>query len=262
MLELSQKTALESRLGHVGFIQAFDLWWGRESLENCYSQVATIAGLSHGNENPKNPKGLFDQLVNAKPVPHGEPLECIPFEPLFNHKSQKYLSIRPSSLRHYLEVLKHEGRWCAYEANFGRFMHPATAFRVTMPEMVYIHWLRHGATFGKNVLSRRKVPDEKVEVRFYGEEWAAVNDPDRLVAWEAQRAEYRRRRARGEALELARTAFGNDQFIDFWIWGFDRDWGKGSAFNLQRVEDPKAQAEIKVFAKWIEDFIEGKKRPE
>lgn len=247
---------LESRLGRVGSIQAFDLWQGRESLDACYEQVATIAGISHANEHPKNPKGLFDHLVNAKPVMHGEPLESIPFIP-GKLRYGGYESIRAASLRHNMSALGFTKSWSKEQVEVGRSLFPAHAYRIEMPQVIYIHWLRHGA-FGKNVMSRRKVPDSKVPVRFYGEEWALDNDPVRHILWNTQKIEYHRRLDRGEPLELARTVFGTDQFMEFWSWGFDKDYELGSGFNLQRVADPHAMAEIRVFAQWIESYLSGK----
>lgn len=242
---------LQSRLGRVGSIQVYDIWQGRESREKCFEQIATIACLSRGKDHSENPEKLVRGMLNAKPVIHGEPFECVPFSP----KPEE--TIRSASLRHNLDALNWSHEWSVMEANRGRRENPAYAFRLQMPEMIYIHMLRHGGTFGKNVLSRRFVPDEMYPVTFYGDEWARAHDPERILLWEAQRAEYKRRRIRGEPIELARTAFGNDQFIDLWSWGFARDYARGSSFNLQRTSQAsRAQEEISVFAAWIAEYLE------
>ena len=223
-------------------IEAFDAWWGRESIENCYSQVADVASLAHGNDGSKRPKELFESLVNSKPT-HGEPLECIPFAISYTE------TIRPGSLRKYIDLIECKRfvneNFTKEKADKERKEKPALIFRIKCPKDPYIHLLRHGGTFGKCVMSRRKVTDKKVSFEFYGSE------DEQLHEHYVKCVElYNSLVSSGVRPERARIVIPSSEMISFYYWGYCRDFMGG--FYQQRVNPaPKVMIETKTIAETL-----------
>ena len=124
-------------------------------------------------------------------------------------------------------------------------------------------------------MSRRYVRGEKVAWEFYGEgpqfydaglpvcgglrqfgskntAWSVYSDDFHKACLD----EYRRRIAAGWAPEIARGCMPVEAMTKFWVAGFDRDW---RAFLALR-NDSHAQAEIRVFAQWIENYLSTKEK--
>lgn len=238
---LTPVVELHSRLGRVGSIQAYNPWDSRKSVAHAKHWVATVASLSYGNTEAKNPEKLFQSIVGRG---HLSCLEFVPGYPLLDG------AIPANSARGCRELFL-EGTaddplwWGEVLAEVGGKESPAHAFLVECPLYVRSQWMRH-RSFSYLEMSRRYTKGSKVEWTFYGAE-----DP---VLWAQQReavAEYERRIEFGMPPELARGIIPQEAMTRFWACGFDRDW---DAFCKLR-QDPHAQPEVRVFADFIREQI-------
>lgn len=252
---------LESRLGRVGSIQAWDPWESRESVEHVMWWVAKIAGISFGNDEPlREPADIFRGILTKK---HFAVLEhvpaCIvgPTGPAMPAQSLRS-HIRQVGLRDAFDL-----RWAlnwvsAQHVVAGREAIPASTFLVECPLYIRSQWHRHRSQ-AYNEMSRRWTKGSKVSYTFYGEEWLNEDgshaDPERIEFWKYCLREYRRRLDRGEPQETARGCIPVEARTRFWASAFDRDWGS----YLELRDDGHAQPEIAVFAQWIRNFLELKK---
>lgn len=257
---LTETETLYGPLGKLGTIRALDCWQFRESVAQAKEGVTAIAVKSYANDEAKSPETLFEKLVTAKPM-HGEPLEVVPFPTRWKREQDteyRWASIRLGSLRHNLEALEDPTQWGKELAAIGSIQHPAYAFQINLVEYAAIHFLRHGATFGKNFVSRRWVTDSKLPFEFYGDDSHMDESP--IAEYNAiQLVEYERRIRNGWKPERARGAISNDMMMPFWYWGYASDFLGG--FAEKRCDQPKVQEETAIPATWIRDFclsMEGK----
>lgn len=268
---LTETETLHGPLGKLGTIRALDCWQGRESVLQAKELVATVATQSYGKDGAANPEALFDKLVSSKPM-HGEPLEIVPFPTywarlqdmknvgrgLLTMPNKRLATIRLGSLRHNLDFLDIPGLWGDSVAEVGRTKQPAFAFKLSIPLYTYVHLLRHGGTFGKNVMSRRWVTGSKMPFEFYGGD----SDLDESPISDFHAAcvrEYERRLDVGWKPERARGCIPQEVLVPFWYWGYARDFLGG--FQEQRCDQPKVQEETAIVSTWIRDFclsMEGK----
>lgn len=249
---------LQSTLGPVGTIQAWNPWNARHSVDDAKWWVSKIARLSHGLEETEDYIGHFDHVVNK--LHHESVLEFVPV------LSEREIgnSLPQQSLRHNKGLLGIHGAWedCW---NTECKLNPATAFLVEAPIFVARQWMRH-RSFAYLEMSRRYVKGSKVAWEFYGlsSDCLLVYQPDESpdgtpVLREATFhgicvQEYQRRIANGWAPEIARGCIPVEAMTKFWVAGFDWDW---QAFIKLR-NDPHAQAETRAFASWIASYLESK----
>lgn len=257
---------LESRLGRVGSIQAWDPWKSRQSVAHAKWWVAKIASLSYGNDAAKNPEALFKSIVERG---HLSCLEFVPWQLAF----QEHLPSSSLRQRNLDWAFSHPEFW-----GEDRNRHPmipegsATAFLVECPLYTRSQWMRH-RSFSYLEMSRRYTKGSKVEWEYYGHgtDFREVGHtgPHRIMQHEptnplwspysddfhtACEREYQRRLDVGWPNEIARGCMPVEAMTKFWVAGFDRDW---EAF-LKLRDDAHAQPEIRVFAQWIRNYLEMK----
>lgn len=257
---------LESRLGRVGSIQAWDPWESRKSVKHAKWWVSKIARLSHGLGEAEDFEAHFDRVVNQ--LHHESVLEFVPW-PWMDSWCMGTLSwcddeaLPARSLRrmvtHYLGLEGVLGYHTFTESADAAEVFPASAFLIEAPIFVARQWMRH-RSFAYLEMSRRYVKGNRVAWEFYGDEYGSYDDADvpldipKRYFWDACEAEYQRRLDAGWPQELARGCMPVEAMTKFWTCGFDRDW---RAF-LKLRNDTHAQPEIKVFAEWVEQYLEGK----
>ena len=237
---------LESRLGRVGSIQAYDPWEARKSRKHAEWWVAKVASLSYGNEAAKNPKALFKSIVERG---HLSCLEFVPVQGEFGGH------LPEQSLRSYTELLGIPGAWGEGAMEERHNDLEASAVLVECPLYTRSQWMRH-RSFSYLEMSSRYTKGSKVEWSYYRPGVENDNfDASAQEFHEACEAEYQRRLDAGWPNEIARGCMPMEAMTKFWVAGFDRDW---EAF-LKLRNDAHAQPEIRVFAQWIEKYLEGKK---
>jgi flavin-dependent thymidylate synthase len=273
---------LQSRLGRVGSIQAWDPWKSRRSVEDAKWWVSKIARLSHGLGEAEDFMAHFDRVVNQ--LKHESVMEFVPWT------DPSFLSLPYASLRHRLPINDPESPnfWLPYFAESveerGAWLSPASAFLVEAPIFVARQWMRH-RSFAYLEMSRRYTKGSRVAWEFYGAGHDyLVNQPigqdesvevtltsGALVKLEkggrvsviystdsfhrAAEDEYERRLSVGWPNEIARGCMPVEAMTKFWAAGFDRDW---EAF-LKLRDDAHAQPEIQVFAGFIRGYLKAKK---
>lgn len=254
---------LESRLGRVGSIQAWDPWKSRLSMKHAKWWVSKIARLSHGLGEAEDFEAHFDRVVNQ--LHHESVLEFVP------------LPWVPGPARHLpFASLRRYGSEALRDLDFHhaaaeREEHPASTFLVEAPIFVARQWMRH-RSFAYLEMSRRYTKGSRVAWEFYGQAPDFVADADtdptsismgftpkgateETHFWEACLTEYQRRLDAGWPNEIARGCMPVEAMTKFWVAGFDRDW---EAF-LKLRNDAHAQPEIRVFAQWIADHLSKKR---
>ena len=267
---LTPVVELQSRLGRVGSIQAWDPWRSRQSVAHAKWWVSKIASLSYGNDAAKNPEALFQSIVDR-----GH-LSCLEFVPMLENDEfgldtlQRALPVQSlRALGSFLpDVLSSphfwgEGKRLQEErkllASTEYSPTSASAFLVECPLYIRSQWMRH-RSFSYLEMSRRYTKGTKVEWEFYGDSPIGETDgrlepveasPDQQCFWGTCEAEYQRRLDAGWPNEIARGCMPVEAMTRFWCAGFDRDW---DAFCKLR-QDPHAQPEIRVFADWIREQI-------
>lgn len=239
---LTPVVELQSRLGRVGSIQAWNPWDSRKSVAHAKWWVSKIASLSYGNEAAKNPEALFKSIVER-----GH-LSCLEFVPRNVEDAEGDLRALPAgSLRAFPESLNPEqGNWNPELAAACSRRYPATAFLVECPLYTRSQWMRH-RSFSYLEMSRRYTKGSKVNWTYYGE---GSEEYQRQFHSDCE-TEYQRRLDAGWSNEIARGCMPMEAMTRFWVAGFNRDW---DAFIKLR-DDPHAQPEIRVFAQWIRNHI-------
>lgn len=242
----TQVIELESRLGRVGSIQAWDPWKSRESVEQAKWWVSKIASLSYGNEEAANPEKLFKRIVD---LGH---LSCLEFVPvLLAGEKSEGSSIPYQSLRQLPGLVHHDTVWGDVALGRESATDPASAFLVECPIFVARQWMRH-RSFSYLEMSRRYVKEAKVPATFYGYRPYGEDPVD--VLYDRAVLVYNRLIEQGEPPEIARRVLPVGMMTKFWCAGFDRDW---EHFCKLRT-DTHAQEEIRVFANYIKEYIGGK----
>lgn len=245
---------LESRLGRVGSIQAYDPWDSRKSIQHAMWWVSKIARLSHGLGEAEDFEAHYDRVVNQ--MHHESVLEFVPF---LNFDGSGMLDTREhlpaQSLRHCsTEYISTFTEMIQKESNTS----PASAFLVEAPIFVARQWMRH-RSFAYLEMSRRYTKGSRVPWEFYGVgEYAQNIHPGELKTdagfWNTCDLEYQRRLDAGWPNEIARGCMPVEAMTKFWTCGFDRDW---EAF-LKLRDDDHAQPEIRTFASWISTYLKEK----
>lgn len=254
--------------GRLGSIRPLDAWQGRLSPLHAKCLIAKVATISYGREAAKNPEVLFDRLVNAKPVPHGEPLEMVPV-PNFSVDLDQWLPLRGASLRHSMHLLKPDcdpWYWGEEVVGIGREKHPCTLFLIEMPLYLRSQLFRH-ETFphltevnlapeqgqAKNEMSRRFTADKAVPFTFANDDSDLEDSPISDLHAACVR-EYHRRIEAGWKPEDARGIIPQEAMTRFWWGGYHRDILAGP--KVQRA-DAHAQESLRRFVEWIADYLEG-----
>lgn len=255
----------------LGSIRPLDAWQGRLSPLHAKCLIAKVATISYGREAAKNPEVLFDRLMNAKPVPHGEPLEMVPFPSMDgNSDCGEYLPLRGAALRHELDALDRPERWGKDLVGWGRKEHPCSLFLIEMPLYLRAQLFRH-ETFphqteteevnvapeqgqAKNEMSRRFTADKSVPFTFAHDDSDLDESPSADVHAACVREYYRRLDA-GWKPEDARGIIPQEAMTRFWWGGYHRDILAGP--KVQRA-DAHAQEGLRLFVQWISDYLEGK----
>ena len=238
---------LESRLGRVGSIQAWDPWKSRESVAHAKWWVAKIASLSYGNAEAANPEKLFQRIVD---LGH---LSCLEFVPvLLAGEKSEGSSIPYQSLRQLPGLVHHDTVWGDMALGRESATDQASAFLVECPIFVARQWMRH-RSFSYLEMSRRYVKESKVPATFYG--YRPYGEDPADVLYDNSVLVYNRLIEQGEPPELARRVLPVGMMTKFWCAGFDRDWEQ---FCKLRT-DTHAQEEIRVFANYIKEYIGGKR---
>lgn len=255
--------------GRLGSIRPLDAWQGRLSPMHAKTLIANVATSSYGKESAKNPEVLFGRLMNAKPVPHGEPLEMVPV-PDFDYKHVRWLPLRGASLRHHMHMLEHpelEHYWGERAVASGRQQHPCHLFLIEMPLFLRAQLFRH-ETFphlteanvapeqgqSKNEMSRRWTTDKSAAFTFAFDD--SENEESPIAEFHAYcLREYYRRLNAGWKPERARGAIPQEAMTKFWWGGYDRDILAGP--KIQRT-DAHAQEDLRMFVQWIVDYLEGR----
>lgn len=256
---------LQSRLGRVGSIQAWDPWESRKSVKHAKWFVSKIARLSHGLGEAEDFEAHFDRVVNK--LHHESVLEFVPW-PWMDSWCMGTLSwsddgaLPARSLRrmvaHYLGLEGVLGYPTFTESADAAEVFPASAFLIEAPIFVARQWMRH-RSFAYLEMSRRYVKGSKIAWEFYGRADYIQNiQKGEMLGdagfWNAVEIEYQRRLDAGWPNEVARGCMPVEAMTRFWVAGFDRDW---EAF-LKLRDDDHAQPEIRVFAAWIRQYLEGK----
>jgi len=256
--------------GRLGSIRPLDAWQGRLSPLHAKTLIAKVAAISYGREASSNPVALFDRLLNAKPVPHGEPLEMVPVPE--KSSADRWLPLRGASLRHNQFMLWNENTytyspyaWGEDTTAKGRKDHPCHLFLIEMPLYLRAQLFRH-ETFphltesnpapeqgqSKNEMSRRYTKDQTVPFTFcHGD-----SDQDDSPISDLHAAcvrEYYRRIDAGWKPEDARGIIPQEVMTRFWWGGYDRDILTGP--KVQRA-DAHAQEGLRLFVQWIADYLE------
>ena len=269
---IEPKTAvveLQSRLGRVGSIVAYDPWDSRKSVLHAKCWVSKIARLSHGLGEAEDYVAHFDRVVNQ--LKHESVLEFVPWSDC-SELALPYASLRhrfpindpnsPNFWRHYFAEAVSER---------GTRLRAASAFLVEAPIFVARQWMRH-RSFAYLEMSRRYTKGSRVAWEFYGQAPDFISDPDTDPTnipmgftpageteenhfWKACETEYLRRLNAGWPNEIARGCMPVETMTKFWTCGFDRDW---EAF-LKLRDDAHAQSEIQVFASWVSGYLKAKK---
>lgn len=245
---------LQSRLGRMGSIQAWDPWKSRRSVEDAKWWVSKIARLSHGLGETEDFVGHFDRVVNQ--LHHTSVLEFIPAG-----TGDDSAHLPANSARQDFESVEFAAfygnrRVSSAHASLGR----CHAFLVEAPIFVVRQWMRH-RSFAYLEMSRRYTKGSKVAWE-YGvhADYLQNIKPGELVANSAYllacEDEYQRRLDAGWPNEIARGCMPVETLTKFWVAGFERDW---EAF-LKLRDDDHAQPEIRVFASWIRAYIEGRQK--
>lgn len=260
--------------GRLGSIRPLDAWQGRLSPLHAKCLIAKVATISYGREAAKNPEVLFDRLVNAKPVPHGEPLEMVPFPETTGF--DRWLPLRGASLRHNMYAMEIEEPefpesyrdiWGEVPVARGRKEHPCTLFLIEMPLYLRSQLFRH-ETFphlteanlapeqgqAKNEMSRRFTADKAVPFTFANDDSDLEESPISDLHAACVR-EYHRRIEAGWKPEDARGIIPQEAMTRFWWGGYHRDILAGP--KVQRA-DAHAQESLRRFVEWIADYLEGK----
>lgn len=253
--------------GRLGSIRPLDAWQGRLSPLHAKCLIAKVATISYGREAAKNPEVLFDRLVNAKPVPHGEPLEMVPFPTMTDTGGQ--VPLRGASLRHNLWALREDfaDDWGPEIVESGRREHPCTLFLIEMPLYLRSQLFRH-ETFphltevnlapeqgqAKNEMSRRFTADKAVPFTFANDDSDLEDSPISDLHAACVR-EYHRRIEAGWKPEDARGIIPQEAMTRFWWGGYHRDILAGP--KVQRT-DVHAQESLRCFVEWITDYLEGR----
>lgn len=291
---IEPKTAvveLQSRLGRVGSIVAYDPWDSRKSVLHAKWWVSKIARLSHGLGEAEDFEAHFDRVVNQ--MKHESVLEFVPW---ISQNSVVGGQLPQFSLRGLSKVIGadrgllddapqvDEAMSYLYHS-FGKFAlpegcyehiaveaaerFPASAFLVEAPIFVARQWMRH-RSFAYLEMSRRYTKGSRVPLEFYGDGWDCIAEPVGSVQpdgkiiprnlaewafWDACKAEYERRLSIGWPQEIARGCLPVETMTKWWVAGFDRDW---EAF-LKLRDDAHAQPEIRVFAGFIRSYLKAKK---
>lgn len=237
---------LQSRLGRVGSIQAWNPWKARKSVDDATWWVSKIARLSHGLDEAEDYKAHFDRVVYQ--ARHESVLEFVPSD-------DEGGALPQCSLRNCAGLC--EGYW-ANELVWEEFEpdqlkiqmkgQEASAFLVEAPIFVARQWMRH-RSFAYLEMSRRYVKGTKIKWEYYGDKSLSG------AFWQLCEAEYERRLECWTPNEIARGCMPVEAMTKFWVAGFDIDWC--SSFLRQRL-DEHAQPEIRVFAQWIRDFLASK----
>jgi thymidylate synthase (FAD) len=251
---------LQSRLGRVGSIQAWDPWKARKSLDATYWFVSKIARLSHGLGEAGDFLAHFTRVVTQ--MRHESVLEFVPV--IVEDGASGHLPHH--SLRHAQGKMTSDWMWGSDE----RSIADASAFMVEAPIFVARQWMRH-RSFSYLEMSRRYTKGSKVEWEYYGDDYHVFHEiaegtwqPNGIdkcldgathAFHQACEAEYLRRLDAGWSNEIARGCMPMEAMTKFWVAGFDRDW---EAF-LKLRDDEHAQPEIQVFARFIRKYLEGKK---
>jgi Thymidylate synthase complementing protein len=253
--------------GRLGSIRPLDAWQGRLSPLHAKTLIAKVATISYGREASSNPVTLFDRLLNAKPVPHGEPLEMVPFpsEDWNKGGSPAWRPLRGASLRHCLDALDCPEEWGEEVVEEERKGHPCHLFLIEMPLYLRAQLFRH-ETFphltecniapeqgqAKNEMSRRFTKDQTVPFTFANDD----SDQDESPISDLHAAcvrEYYRRIDAGWKPEDARGIIPQEAMTRFWWGGYDRDILAGP--KVQRA-DAHAQEGLRIFVQWIADYLE------
>jgi len=257
--------------GRLGSIRPLDAWQGRLSPLHAKTLIAKVATISYGREASSNPVALFDRLLNAKPVPHGEPLEMVPVPFLSVDLGGKWLPLRRASLRHNLNLLDGNcdpWQWSEEAVAYGRKDHPCHLFLIEMPLYLRAQLFRH-ETFphltecnpapeqgqAKNEMSRRYTKDQTVPFTFCHDDSTEDESPIADLHAACVREYYRRIDA-GWKPEDARGIIPQEAMTRFWWGGYDRDILAGP--KVQRA-DAHAQEGLRLFVQWIADYLEGVK---
>ena len=290
---IEPKTAvveLQSRLGRVGSIVAYDPWDSRKSVLHAKYWVSKIARLSHGLGEAEDFEAHFDRVVHQ--MKHESVLEFVPWTDC------SALALPYASLRHRLPINDPNSPnfWLHYFAEAvserGTRLSAASAFLVEAPIFVARQWMRH-LSFAYLEMSRRYTKGSRVPLEFYGTKRMAMGtrteDPtgntwdyadgfspelregEKRVAREAPMGcsfglsspafhmavaeEYGRRLRAGWPQEIARGCLPVETMTRWWVAGFDRDW---EAF-LKLRDDAHAQPEIRTLASWISGYLKAKK---
>lgn len=236
---------LQSRLGRVGSIQAWNPWKSRRSVDDAKWWVSKIARLSHGLEQTEDYAAHFDRVVNQ--MHHESVLEFVPTSGISGKQSLPRYSLRSAGVK----AMKLAGFPDTGESR----LLPASALLVEAPIFVARQWMRH-RSFAYLEMSRRYVKGTKVAWNFYGANTdngstdGTTTTPFHLEC----SAEYDRRLDVGWPPEIARGCMPLEAMTKFWVAGFDRDWRTFLALR----DDSHAQEEIRVFAAWIANYLEGK----
>ena len=227
---------LESRLGRIGSIQAYDPWDSRQSMQHAMWWVSKIARLSHGLGEAEDFEAHYDRVVNQ--LHHESVLEFIPVS-----SEKAYWEALPA------QSMRHAGPmndWMFPGINPAQ---PASAFLVECPIFVVRQIMRH-RSFAYLEMSRRYTKGSRVPWTFYGE---GSEEYQRQFHSDCE-AEYQRRLDLNWPNEIARGCLPVETMTRFWCAGFDRDW---QAF-LKLRDDDHAQQEIRTFASWISAYLKEK----
>lgn len=235
---LTKTVSLESRLGYVGSIQAWDPWEARKSQEKARWWVAKVASLSYGNDDAKNHDKLFERIVR---LGH---LSCLEFVPA----PYNGYSLPLASARTYTDIDGTMGMYFNDDISLDKEGNEATAFLVECPIFVARQWMRH-RSFSYLEMSRRYTSGFKVPWTFYGE------NQDTAFANEICCSAYEDMIEKNVPAELARRVIPVSAFTKFWVAGYDRDWIK----FIKLRSDEHAQPEIRAFSEAVKEMIRGKK---
>ena len=239
---------LQSVLGPVGTIQAWNPWKARESVKAAKWWVSKIARLSHGLEEAEDFEAHFDRVVNK--LHHESVLEFVPMLD-FGADGDCVIvqSIPGQSMRGYCGSADNIVEDSVDSRERESQILPATVFLVECPLIVRAQWMRHRSQAYLE-MSRRYVKGSRVPFQFYGTEENAMLDD----LYDTAIKTYNHLLDIGWKPEQARIAIPQGAMTKFYCAAFDRDW---RAFLALR-NDPHAQAEIRAFASWISDYLESK----
>ena len=220
-------------------------WNGNYNQESREEMVATIASLSYGNEQAKNPTGLYNRLKKLK------------------HESLFEFINKPVENRRIENSLRHTDLPFSNRAERNKHKECIATFKVKVPIFVARQFMRHRC-FSYLELSRRYTKPNKIKFEFYKPDLSGLPKEEQnkikdfyIIQLENAVNMYSMMVKSGIKSEIARGIIPVSSYTEFWVQGDVECFT--NFFNLRLKSD--AQKEIRYIAQAMAKLLE-KYQPE